>query len=131
MKKNLDENLEDITSSSTKQDISSFFTYKYKISKEIQTNIIKEDISGDILLDLLDEDLKKLGFKIGPIKKVRKYLNEHKDNFPEKKIEEKLDDSSSVEEVKKFFENCINFKLDSDIDGKQLLELNETKKKGC
>ena len=125
MKKNLDENLEQITSSSSKEDISSFFSNKFKVSQEVQTNLIKEDISGDILLDLQDNDLKKLGLKIGPIKKVRKYLNENKDNFPEIKIEEKINESSSVEEVKTFFENCINFKLESELDGMLLLELSD------
>ena len=112
-----------ITSSSSKEEISSFFSSQFKIAKEIQDNIKKEDISGDILLDLSDNDLKKIGLKIGPIKKIKKYLGENKANFPEKIIEEKIDDSSSVEDVKNFFEKSIGFKMDSDFDGKKLLEL--------
>ena len=100
-----------ITSSSTKEEISSFFSFKYNISQEVQDNIKKEDISGDILLDLVDNDFKKIGLKIGPIKKIRKYLGEIKSNFPEKSIEEKIDASSTVEEVKDFFEKSIGFKM--------------------
>ena len=113
---------EKITSSSTKEK-TAFFLTKFKISKELQDKMIKEDISGDILLNIEEDELKKIGFKIGPIKKVKKYLTENKADFPEKKIDEEIGDLSTVEDVKTFFENCIGFKGDIGIDGKQLLEL--------
>ena len=125
MKKNPKDNPEEITSSSTKEEVSSFLSSKYKISKEIQENLIKEDISGDILLYLEDNDLKKIGLKIGPIKKITKYIKDNKANFPEKKLEEKIDDTSTIEEVKNFFEKYIEFKGDIDLDGKKLFELKD------
>ena len=114
---------EKITSSSTKEETAAFFLTKFKISKELQDKMIKEDISGDILLNIEEDELKKIGFKIGPIKKVKKYLSENKADFPEKKLDEEIDDLSTVEDVKTFFENYIGFKGDIGIDGKQLLEL--------
>ena len=61
-----------ITSSSSKEEISSFFSSQFKIAKEIQDNIKKEDISGDILLDLSDNDLKKNWIKNWSHKKNKK-----------------------------------------------------------
>ena len=126
MDKNSDASkIENITSSSTKEEISNFLGSKFKISKEIQTKMIEEDISGDILLNVEESELKKLGFKIGPIKKVKKFLSDNKSYFPEIKLEAKIDKSSNVEEVKTFFENCLNFKGDINLDGTKLLELNK------
>ena len=125
MKNNPKDNPSDITCSSTKEEVSSFLSSKFKLSKEIQENLIKEGISGDILVDLEDGDFKKMGLKIGPIKKISKYIKDNKANFKEKKIEEKIDAISTAEEVKNFFEKCIEFKGDIDFDGKKLLELNQ------
>ena len=74
-----------ITSNSSKEEIAEFFKSKFKISDQSQNSIIKEDISGDILLSLSDKEFKSLDVKIGPIKKITKYLTENKANFPEKK----------------------------------------------
>ena len=114
-----------VSSSSTKEEVSSFLSYKYQIEKRVQDNIIKEDISGDILLDLADEDFKKIGLKKELIKKIKNYLGQIKANFPEKKIEPTINTSSTIEEVKGFFEKNIGFKIESELDGKKLLELND------
>ena len=114
-----------VSSSSTKEEVSSFLSYKYQIEKRVQDNIIKEDISGDILLDLADEDFKKIGLKKELIKKIKNYLGQIKANFPEKKIEPTINASSTIEEVKGFFEKNIGFKIESELDGKKLLELND------
>ena len=65
-----------ITSNSSKEEIAEFLKSKFNISKQSQNNIIKEDISGDILLSLTDKEFKSLDLKIGPIKKITKYLSE-------------------------------------------------------
>jgi hypothetical protein len=114
-----------ITSNSSKEEIAEFFKSKFKISDQSQNNIIKEDISGDILLSLTDKEFKSLDLKIGPIKKITKYLSENKTNFPEKKINEKIDRNSSIEEVKNFLKECIGYAGDEEYDGKKLLELDK------
>ena len=116
----------EITSSSTKEEISAFFSTRFKTPKDLQDNLIKEDISGDILFDIQEDELKKLGFKIGPIKKIKKYLSDNKKNFPEIKIDdETIDSTSTPEMVRNFFDNRLGYKGDLAIDGKQLLEMNK------
>ena len=114
-----------ITSNSSKEEIAEFFKSKFNISEQSKNNIIKEDISGDILLSLSDKDFKSLDIKIGPKKKIEKYLSQNKANFPKKKINEKIDNSSSVEEVNKFLKECIGYTVDEELDGKKLLEIDK------
>ena len=111
------------TSSSLPEELSSFFGDKYKFSAEVQENIKKQEISGDILLSLNDTDFKALGLKLGPIKKLKKYISENKSDFPEKEIDIKITKNSTKEEVKEFLENIIGIKEGMDLDGKSLLEL--------
>lgn len=58
-----------ITIDSTKEEVSNFFSSHYNISQEISNNLIKENISGEILLYLQDSDFKYLGIKPGIKKK--------------------------------------------------------------
>lgn len=51
-----------ISIESTKEEIANYFVKKFK-TPEVKNNLIKEDISGDILLELEDKDLKSLGIK--------------------------------------------------------------------
>ena len=111
------ENIKDISSNSTKEQVSSFLSSKFKISKDIGKKIIKEDISGDIIFNLEEDELKKLGLKLGPVIKIRKYLTENAANFKEKEVEEKIDDSTSAEEVNNFVEKYIGYKDDLKLDG--------------
>ena len=119
------ENIKDISSNSTKEQVSSFLSSKFKISKDIGKKIIKEDISGDIIFNLEENELKKLGLKLGPVIKIRKYLAENAANFKEKEVEEKIDDSTSAEEVNNFMEKYIGYKGDLKLDGNQFLNLKE------
>ena len=112
-----------ITSSSSPEEVAKCFAEKLKISQEVQENIIKQEISGDILLSLEDAELKSLGLKLGPMKKVKKYLSENKNDFIEKDIEIKIDINSTKAEVKEFLEKYIGMDEDYDLNGKELLEL--------
>ena len=114
-----------ITSNSSKEEIAEFLVSKFKVSEQVKNNIIKEDISGDILQSLSDKELKFLDLKIGPIKKITKYLSENKANFPEKKISEKIDKNSSIEEVNKFLKEYIGYTGDEEFDGKKLLDIDK------
>ena len=112
-----------ITSSSSSEEVSKFFTKKYNITKEVQENIIKQEISGDILLSLEDADFKSLGLKLGPMKKIKKYLSDNPNDFPEIKIEVKIDVNSTQDDVKDFLDKYIGINEDLDLNGKELLEL--------
>ena len=52
-----------ITIESTKEEVASFIMHKLKISKNIADNIIKEDISGEVLIELSDNDFKSLDMR--------------------------------------------------------------------
>ena len=114
---------EDISAESTKEQIANYFL-KFKISEESKNNMIKEDISGDVLLDLKEEDYKSFGIKKGPILKINNFLKKNKEKFEPKEITEKITSKSNSESVKKFFEDRLNFKGDlKGLDGKGLIEL--------
>ena len=114
-----------ITCESTKEEVANYFLTLLKFGDETKNNFIKEDISGDILLDLNDTDLKKLNLKLGQIKKIKKYIEENKENLVKKEIKEVISIYSSPEEVSTFFESSLNFKENlNKLDGKGLLELN-------
>ncbi len=54
-----------ITSSSTPEELSSFFFLnKFKFSKEVVDSVKKQAISGDILTSLEDADFTSLGIKL-------------------------------------------------------------------
>ena len=112
-----------ITSSSTPEEVAKCFAEKLKISQEVQENIIKQEISGDILLSLEDADFKLLGLKLGPMKKIKKYLSDNPNDFPEIKIEVKIDVNSTKDDVKDFLDKYIGINEDLDLNGKELLEL--------
>ena len=119
-----------ISLESTKEDIAKFFITQFKFSEEFGKNIINEDVSGDILLDLEDNDLKRLGLKIGPLKKFRKFLYDNQKYFKEKINKKLITINSKPEEVKLFFENYLKFNKNiDDLDGKKLIEFNEEKMK--
>ena len=88
---------------STKEEVADFFVKKFKISEEIKNNFIKEDISGDVLYDILYSEFKSLGLKVGPLKKIQKFLRENKNNFNEKEIKEVITSNTKSKEVKNFF----------------------------
>ena len=101
-----------INSNSSKEEVSDYFVKKFGINEEIRNNLINEDISGDILCDLDKDDLRRLGLKIGPSKKILIFIRDNKDKFEEKKIDKKITVKSTPDDVKNFFINCLNFKGD-------------------
>ena len=122
--------MSDISEESTKEEVVEYFVKKYNIAEEAKNNIIKEDISGDILLNICDADFKYLKIKIGQYKKIQKYLEQNKDKFKDKEIKEVITAKSNLDQVKIFFERCLNFKGNlNDLDGKRLIELDEEKMK--
>ena len=120
-----------LSNESNEEEVVKFFVENFKITEDIQNKIKSENITGEILPILTDEELKgPIGFKFGPIKKWKLYLEKNKDKFKEKEIKEKLFTTSTSEEVKDFFINCLDFKENlNNMDGKQLLELNEEEMK--
>ena len=118
--------MSELSDESTKEEVAEYFAKNFKITEESKNNIIKEDISGDILLNLYDPDFKYLKMKLGQYKKIQKYLEQNKDNFKEKEIKEVITGKSNADEVKNFFERCLNFTGNlNNLDGKGLIELNE------
>lgn len=115
-----------LSEESTKEEVADYFQKQFKISEEAKNNIIKEDISGDVLLNIQGDEFKSFGIKVGPLKKIQKFLGENKDKFKEKEIKEVITAISKPEEVKSFFDRCLNFKENlNELDGKGLIELDE------
>ena len=125
---------ENISTESTKEEIADCFLKEFKITEEAKNNLIKEDISGDVLLDISDAQFKSFGIKVGHLMKIKKLLKNNEEKLKSKKeFNERITAKSSTEEVKSFFERCLNFKKESlTLDGKGLIELDEegTKKLG-
>ena len=117
-----------ISVNSSKEDISNFFLSHFDFPKNITDNIIKEDISGEILLDLDKNDYKLLGIKPGPKKRIEKYIKENKEKFTQipKSLKKIIDLNSNKTQVKQFFEEYLCFKGNiNNIDGKAVLALSE------
>jgi len=120
-----------LSSDSTVEDVVKFFIEKGPISEEIQNKLRNEGISGEVLPLLTEDELKKtIGIKFGPVKKWINYLKENGDKFTEKEIKEIIMPNSKEEEVKSFFETCLNFKGPlENMDGQKLIALNEEEMK--
>ena len=117
-----------ITADSTKEEIANYFQKNFNILEETKNNLIKEDISGDILLDITDKEFKSLlGIKPGHLIKIKNFLKKEKEKFSlVKEIKEKITIKSSVKKVESFLKRCLNFSGNSNtLDGKKLIELNE------
>ena len=102
-----------ISVKSTKEEIAQFFAKEFNISEKEVNNIIKENISGDILIYLKENEFKSLGIKVDELKKIQLYLKENRDKFIQKQINITVNDNSSFAEVKNFFEDLAN-KSDDD-----------------
>jgi hypothetical protein len=120
-----------ILSSSTSEEVSQFFINKYKITEKVKENIIKENITGEALIYLEDDDYTFLEISPDIKDKIKSYLESYKDNFVEKPIEISIDFDSNKTEVIKFCEKHLSFKgeINDDIDGKKFLELSEPEMK--
>ena len=113
----------DLTIESTKEEVAHFFQKKYNLTKEIISNILKEDISGEVLNKLELEDYKSLGINIGIKNKIQKYLEQNKNNFIQKPFQKNIGVFSNNEEIKKFFKNYLNFEKEISIDINQSFNL--------
>ncbi len=121
-------NPKNISSKSTKEEVAGFFRAYLNIKENISINFIKEYITGDVLLNLSNEELEKyLGLEINQQKKFNLYLAENRDKFAKNEnIKEVISFNSSAEEVKLFFGNYLNFKENyGNINGKNLKIMNE------
>ena len=119
-----------LSNESTKEDVVKFFIEKSKITEDVQNKLKRENITGEILPLLTRDDFKDLGLKFGPIKKWEIYFGKNKDRFTPKEIKEIITPSSAENEVKSFFERCLDFKGDlQNMNGQKLIELNEEEMK--
>ena len=109
--------IKEISSESTKEEIAEFFNIKFNFSEKIKENIIKEDISGDILLDLKDKEFKQLGLKNIQIQLIRDYLSENYETF--------IDTNKKIDQIdlEKNIKRLIDSEKLKDIDIKNFLNL--------
>ena len=115
-----------LSESSTKEEVAEYFYTILEKKEEIKNLILSEYLTGDILPLTTKEELKAIGFKIGPAIRITKEVSKNLDKFKEIKIDIELYPNSSSEEVKNFFEKKIDFKGElNSLDGSKLLELNE------
>lgn len=121
----------DLSSESTCEKVAEFFYKKFCISEEAKNNLIKESISGDILSDIQSKDYLNFGIKGGPQQKIKKYIQENKDKkLKAKAIQENISSISNEENIKKFFERCLNFTGNlNGLTEKDFLSLDEDKMK--
>ena len=115
-----------LSEDSTKEEVADYI-YNELIQKEEVKNIfINEYITGDVLPLLTKEELLSLNIKLGPSKKISKFIEDNKSNFRERKINIKLYSNSSEEEIKNFMKKYLEFEGHlNNLDGKRLLQLNE------
>ena len=98
-----------ISVESTCEEVADFFLKSGKINEEEKNILIKEEISGDILLYI--ENFKALGIRSIPAKKLKEYINYYKDKFTPKDTSENIS-IKNEQEIKNFFEKYIRFKGD-------------------
>ena len=99
-----------ISADSTCEEVAEDLSINCKLKEDDKNKFIKEGISGDILYMLDNNNIKNdLKMKIGPEKRITKYLEENKDKFKPKEIKENIP-IKKEEEIKTFFEKFIGFK---------------------
>ena len=119
-----------LSETSSREKVASYLCFIFELDKEIQNSLINEYISGDILSLLSDEDFREFGIKLGKRKKIMKFIEDNKSKFKEKEITEKINTNSTKEEVKSFFEKCLEYKGELNaLNGKGLFELTEERMK--
>ena len=99
-----------ISFNSTKEEVSQFFVNNYYITEKVMKNMIKENITGDTLIYLEDDDYSFLEISPDIKDKIKNYLESNKNNFVEKSIEILIDFDSNKNEVIKFCEKYLSFK---------------------
>ena len=121
-----------ITKNSSPEEVSQFLAANYNLTEENKISLIKENISGDILPLLDNQEFKELGIKLGQKKKIQKFISENIDNLTANQIDNVVNINSDKEEIKIFLANYLNIKDKEkikDIDGKKLISLNEQEMK--
>ena len=115
---------EEISAESTKEEVANYFQIVFNVSDEVKNNLIKENISGDILLDISDKDFKLFGIKKGPSLKIKKFIKEKKEKFLPKEIKKKITFKSNEEQLKEFFNEYLGFNGElNGLSGKDLIDL--------
>ena len=116
-----------ISINSTKEDVSQFLFDNFRISKKVYENIIKENITGEILIYLEDDDYTFLEINPKVKEKIKEYLESNKKKLIVKSIKLPLKFESNKNEVINFFEKYLSFKgnLNDNINGKKLLTFSE------
>jgi hypothetical protein len=116
-----------ISADSSCEEVAEDLIANCKLKKEDRDKFIKEGISGDVLPSLDITDLQEiLGFKLGPSKRIIKYIDENKDRLQPKDISENIP-IKNEEVIKSFFKNYIGFEgnlegIKGENDLKQLKE---------
>ena len=128
-----------ITIDSTKEEVADYFIKNFKFSSFNRDILIKEDISGEVLpqlCQLTQKDFievlssKETKTKALTLIKLKQYLEKNKDKFKEKEIKEVITADSQPEEIKNFFDKCLNYQKElNGLNGKDLIDLNEEKMK--
>jgi len=112
-----------ISTDSTCEEVAEALSASFKLKEEQKNIFIKEGISGDVLYFIDKNDIRdELHFKLGLAKHFEKYLNQNKEKFKPKEINENIP-IAKQEEIKSFFEKYIGFKGNLDnIKGENDLE---------
>ena len=119
-----------LSETSTREEVANHICDELKLKDEVKNILINEYITGDILPVLSKDELLSLNIKLGPAKKISRYIERNKNEFKEKNIEIKIYANSSEKEIKDFFEKYIDFKGElNSFDGKKLFELTEEEMK--
>ena len=117
-----------LTKDSPAEKVSEFLAINFQLTEENKICLIKENISGDVLPLLDNQDFKELKIKLGQKKKIQKFVEDNIDKLAINNIDIIIKDDSDQNEVKTFFENYLNFKDNEkikDIDGKKLFSLED------
>ena len=115
-----------ISSNSTCEEVANFFAKQFGISEESRNNLIKESISGEILLDIPNKDFKLFGIKGSPFVNIVNYIKENKDKLKGKEINENLSLISDEKKIELFMKNYINYEGNlTNLNLSNFLELNE------
>ena len=118
-----------LSADSTCMDVSNYFFKNFGITEEAKNKLIEECISGDILIDIPKQDFKNFGIKLNSLIKIDNFIRENKKKLT-KEINENISSISTEENIKNFFERCLNFKGDlNHLKEEELLKLDEEKMK--
>ena len=116
-----------LSPNSTEQEVAQFFKKKFSLKEEITNKILRENITGEVVNDLTNEDYNSLGISTGDKKKIKSFLKNNADKNTSKITEKSINIYSTKTDVKKFFENYLNFKSDLNLNGYQILNLTKEK----